>query len=151
MEELIATKLREQAMTLRKMVRSDVLSVRTAVVHAKTKFLQEIHAILTVLLGAPPPHTEKFTWQYYDGMGDFCSKSMTPLDFFASLGFREKIRMRKNPDVHDFFSLVNDPRYPYNRLLTVDWMGNVAGGQPVRYINVDMAVCLTPTSFTFSP
>lgn len=42
--------------------------------------------------------------------------------------------------VGERFSLVNDPRNPYNRLLTVDRLGNVVGGRSVRYVNVDMDV-----------
>lgn len=38
------------------------------------------------------------------------------------------------------FSLVNDPRNPYNRLLTVERLGNIVGGKGVRYVNVDMDV-----------
>lgn len=32
-------------------------------------------------------------------------------------------------------SLVNDPRRPYNKLITVDRLQNVWGGQPVLYVN----------------
>ena len=39
--------------------------------------------------------------------------------------------------MHSLFSLVNDPRNEYNRLLTVDHLGNVWGGRPITYVNVD--------------
>lgn len=42
--------------------------------------------------------------------------------------------------VGERFSLVNDPRNPYNRLLTVERLGNVVGGRSVRYVNVHMDV-----------
>lgn len=47
--------------------------------------------------------------------------------------------------VGERFSLINDPRNPYSRLLTVDRLGNVVGGRSVRYVNVDMNVsCSIP-------
>lgn len=41
-------------------------------------------------------------------------------------------------DVSGMVSLVNDPRNPAMRLLTVDRLGNVIGGRGTRYINVEM-------------
>jgi bleomycin hydrolase len=32
-------------------------------------------------------------------------------------------------------SLINDPRNPIDRLYTVDRLGNVVGGKPIRYVN----------------
>ena len=46
--------------------------------------------------------------------------------------------LRQDERVMQLFSLVNDPRNEYNRLLTVDRLGNVVGGIPVRYVNVKM-------------
>jgi len=44
-----------------------------------------------------------------------------------------------NANVSELFSLVNDPRNKYNQLLTVERLGNVVGGRPITYVNVDMA------------
>ncbi|KKZ61848.1 bleomycin hydrolase [[Emmonsia] crescens] len=136
--KLVTTKLREDALVLRKMATSDDPSVRASISDAKNKFLQEIHSILTILLGPPPSPREKFTWEYYDANGKFHKLSMTPLEFASSLSSREGLRACKGTDVNELFSLVNDPRNPYERLLTVDRLGNVVGGQPVTYVNVDM-------------
>ena len=38
----------------------------------------------------------------------------------------------------DYVSLINDPRNSYNQLYTVDRLGNIKGGQPVLYANVDI-------------
>ena len=67
---------------------------------------------------------------------------MTPTEFSASLSSSDGVRACQGTDVHELFSLVNDPRNPYYRLLTVDRLGNVVGGRPVTYVNVDMDVCL---------
>lgn len=45
------------------------------------------------------------------------------------------------------FSLINDPRNPYNRLLTVERLGNVVGGRGIRYVNVDMDVSYSTPIF----
>merc|ERR1712000_228912 len=42
-------------------------------------------------------------------------------------------------NVSSLFSLVNDPRNAYMKLLTVDRLGNVVGGRPITYVNVDMS------------
>lgn len=141
--KLVTTKLREDALVLRKMATSEDPSVRASISDAKNKFLQEIHSILTILLGPPPSPREKFTWEYYDANGKFHKLSMTPLEFASSLSSREGLRACKGTDVNELFSLVNDPRNSYERLLTVDRLGNVVGGQPVTYVNVDMDVSVS--------
>ncbi|PGH23570.1 hypothetical protein AJ80_02350 [Polytolypa hystricis UAMH7299] len=138
MDSLITTKLREQALALRDMTKSKDTAVRASIGDAKDKFLQEIHSILTIMLGPPPFPTEKFTWQYYDTDGKYHELSMTPTEFSASLSSRQGLRACAGTDVHELFSLVNDPRNSYTRLLTVDRLGNVVRGQPVTYVNVDM-------------
>lgn len=35
-------------------------------------------------------------------------------------------------------SLLNDPRNEYGKLYTVDRLGNVIGGLPIRYVNTDI-------------
>ncbi|PGH00233.1 bleomycin hydrolase [Blastomyces parvus] len=136
--KFVTTKLRDDALSLRKMATSKDPSARASIGDAKKKYLQEIHSILTILLGPPPSPREKFNWEYYDANGKFHKVSMTPLEFASSLSSREGIRACKGTDVNELFSLVNDPRNPYDRLLTVDRLGNVVGGQPVTYVNVNM-------------
>jgi len=43
--------------------------------------------------------------------------------------------------VSEYVCLVNDPRAssPYGRTFTVEHLGNVVGGEPVKYLNVDIA------------
>ena len=44
-------------------------------------------------------------------------------------------------DLDDYVSLINCPTddKPFSKLYTVQYLGNVVGGTPVRYVNVDMA------------
>lgn len=39
----------------------------------------------------------------------------------------------------DCVSLINDPRNTYDEVYTVERLGNVVGGRPVRYINLQIS------------
>jgi bleomycin hydrolase len=139
MGSLITTKLREQALVLRKLVASGKVHLLAA---HKDHFLQEIHTILTIMLGPPPSPEKEFTWNFYDAENKFTKVVAKPTQFAATLSDKHTVRACGGTDVNELFSLINDPRNEYNRLLTVDRLGNVIGGLPVRYVNVDMDVSL---------
>lgn len=126
MDRLLTTKLREDGLKLR------ALKTKSAsdedIASAKEAMMQDIVRILTLCLGPPPPAHEKFTWEFYDSSHKLKTVSMTPIEFASTT------RVKK------FISLVNDPRNEYNRLLTVDHLGNVWDGRPITYINVDKIV-----------
>jgi bleomycin hydrolase len=44
--------------------------------------------------------------------------------------------------------LVHDPRHPYGKTYTVDFLGNVVGGEPVVYLNVDIQLIKAITQRT---
>lgn len=90
--------------------------------------MQDIVRIVTLCLGPPPSADEKFSWNFYDSSHKLKTVSLTPLDFADTT------------HVKKFVSLVNDPRNEFNRLLTVDHLGNVWDGQPITYVNVDKIV-----------
>ncbi|KAJ9308501.1 hypothetical protein DTO217A2_1994 [Paecilomyces variotii] len=138
MGSLITAKLREHALILRKLAQRDSAKAKALLAGKKDEFLQEIHAILTIMLGPPPSPEKKFSWDFYDAEEKFHKVSMTPKEFAASLSTKEGIRACGGTNVHELFSLVNDPRNEYGRLLTVDRLGNVVGGRPTTYVNVDM-------------
>ncbi|OKL63423.1 hypothetical protein UA08_01184 [Talaromyces atroroseus] len=135
MGSLITTKLREQALVLRKLVLSGKAHLLAA---HKDRFLQEIHTILTIMLGPPPSPEKEFTWTFYDAENKYTKVVAKPTQFAATLSDKQTVRACGGTDVNELFSLINDPRNEYNRLLTVDRLGNVVGGLPVRYVNVDM-------------
>lgn len=147
MVSLLTTKLREYALVLRQLAQQKGSDKAEALLaEKKGKFMQEIHYILTIMSGPPPSPDEKFTWDYYDANGKFHKLSLTPKEFASSLSSKEATRACGGTDVHELFSLVNDPRNEYGRLLTVDRLGNVVGGRPITYVNVDMDVrVLSPT------
>ncbi|EMD00653.1 hypothetical protein BAUCODRAFT_566432 [Baudoinia panamericana UAMH 10762] len=126
MDRLLTTKLREDGLKLRSLLKQSA-SVNE-ITDAKEGMMREIVRILTLSLGPPPEADKKFTWEFYDSKKTFKTVSLTPLEFAHSTRVKE------------FFSLLNDPRNEYERLLTVDHLGNVWDGQPITYVNVDKGV-----------
>ena len=95
----------------------------------KAKILASVHRILSIHLGTPP---RAFELQWTDKDKAFHRVAdMTPLRFLADY---------TSIELDDYVCLVNDPRAssPYNALYTVQYLGNVVGSAPVRYLNVPM-------------
>jgi len=146
MGSILTTKLREDGLALRSLVHrlstcpsTSHYTRSSAIVVAKAKMMREIQCILTLMLGPPPKPADKFTWEYYDANDEYHKLSLTPLEF-AKLGLSSPsvVRSQSGVDVAKMFSLVNDPRNPYMTHLTVSRLGNVVGGRPITYVNVDM-------------
>ncbi|KAF2465575.1 bleomycin hydrolase [Lindgomyces ingoldianus] len=142
MDRLITTKLREDAIRLRSLASSasttDPSVLKSSIAAAKEKMLREIHLILTLMLGPPPAPDKAFTWEFYDRDENLCTIRTSPTAFAKELSDSRTIRALSGTDIHSLFSLVNDPRNAYNRLLSVKRLGNVYEGRPVTYVNVDM-------------
>lgn len=136
--QLITTKLREDALQLRALATSGTKS-GGEITEVKDKMMREIHLILTLTLGPPPSPTSEFCWCYLDKDGKSQELKTTPSAFAKELSTPKAIRIT-NSTVHDMFSLVNDPRNEYNSLLTVDRLGNIVGGRGITYVNVSMDV-----------
>ena len=119
---------------LEAIVRRGALIVREAAAHgdadrARLEILEQVHRVLSIHLGTPP---SRFLWQYRDKDRAFVrGGEYTPRRFAAEV---------LTIDVDDYVCLVNDPRPSsgYRRMLTVDHLGNVVGGRPVRYLNVEI-------------
>ena len=98
---------------------------------AKAEIMQAVYRILCIHLGTPP---ERFDWQWTDKDKKFHRDGvLTPQEFAAKY---------VDLPVSDYVCLVNDPRpsSPIGRTFTVEYLGNVIGGPPVTYLNVDMQV-----------
>jgi bleomycin hydrolase len=140
MNWLITAKLREQALALRQLATEN----RHMLATSKEQFLQEIHALVTLLLGPPPSPDKEFVWQYSDSKGKAREVRITPIEFA-----RQALRPRSlSPALQSvstgrLFSLVHDPRHEFNRLLTIERLGNVVEGRPITYINVEMQTLKT--------
>ena len=118
---ILTTKLREYGLALRANPK-----------HAsklKARFLSEIYNTLSITLGTPPKPDESVIWEYYDKDNKYHKWTGTPKEFYAQFA------KRKNMDPKDSFSLIHDPRNAYEKLYTVDKLGNVWGGRPISYVN----------------
>ncbi|GAA5795007.1 peptidase C1B, bleomycin hydrolase [Helicostylum pulchrum] len=119
---LVTVKLREFAAQIRKSVEQGV-SLQ-AVRFLKEKMLEDIYRILVISLGEPP---SQFDWETTDKNGKYIGiHHLTPKKFF-----REVVAY----PISETLSLINDPRNHINALYTVDRLGNVVGGKPIRYVN----------------
>jgi len=126
MNRMITRKLREHAKTLRNKKTSG-LGLED-LKKAKEEMLQEIYRMLTIHLGTPP---EKFDWQTRDKKNKFIRfENMTPQTFF-------KKHVGLNLD--DYICLINCPMSDkdYDKVYTVEFLGNVIEGKPIRYLNVN--------------
>lgn len=124
MDRILTTKLREDGVRLRALKSSST----DKIIAAKAQMMQEVVRVLTLCLGPPPSAAEKFTWEFYDSAQKLKSVTMTPIQF------------AETTHVKRFVSLVNDPRNAYERLLTVDHLGNIWDGRPITYVNVQQRV-----------
>jgi bleomycin hydrolase len=129
MNAIVITKLRDHAEQLRAAAQrgQSVDQVRSL----KDGFVSEIYRMLCIHLGTPPM---KLDWQWRDKDSKFHSDGeMTPQEFAAKY---------VTIDLDDYVSIVHDPRAtsPRNRTYTVDMLGNVVGGEIVRYLNVDISL-----------
>jgi bleomycin hydrolase len=97
----------------------------------KAEILRTVYRVLCIHLGTPP---ERFDWQWTDKDKQFHRDGLlTPQEFAAKY---------VDLPLADYVCLVHDPRptSPTGRTFTVDYLGNVLGGPPVTYLNVDMSV-----------
>ena len=127
MNGVLRTKLREYAAELRR--RKAGGAAAGALRRRKDAMLETIYRMLAIHLGRPP---RAFEWQWRDSGDEFHRDGeLTPHEFYERyVGL----------DLDDFVSLINcpTPDKPFGRLYTVQYLGNVVGGTPVRYVNVDI-------------
>jgi len=127
MNSILRRKLREGARTLRDLHASGASPSELGA--AKDEIIGVIYRILSIHLGTPP---EQFTWQWTDKDKAFHrDANLTPRAFadrYVDLPLDE------------YVCLVNDPRpaSPFGRTFTVEYLGNVLGGDIVTYLNVEV-------------
>ncbi|MBT6164411.1 MAG: C1 family peptidase [Phycisphaerae bacterium] len=128
MNMILQWKLRSGAELLRE-AGADMETVREEV-------LGGIWRILCIHLGTPPT---KFMWQWQDKDKQFHrTGEMTPLEFA-----NEYIET----PLDEYVCVVNDPRAtsPLLTTYTVECLGNVVGGELVKYLNIDTTAMKTLT------
>jgi bleomycin hydrolase len=96
----------------------------------KSGFLSKIYGFLVGCYGEP---CRTFDFEYVDKDKKYhVERGLTPASF------RDKYF---GDSLHDYISLINAPTAdkPYDRTYTVKYLGNVAGGRSVLYLNLPMA------------
>ena len=125
MNALLASKLREYAKVLRDMNENG--ASRSELREKKGEFMEEFYRMLCINLGVPQ---ETFDWEWRDKDGFFHRRgNITPVQFY-----NEYIGVA----LDDFVTLINTPNKPFNKIYTVQYVGNVVGGKDTRYLNVDL-------------
>ena len=127
MNAIVISKLRDFAEQLRGAVASG--RSEAEVRSMKDGFISVVYRMLCIHLGTPP---ESFDWSWRDKDNNFHSDGeLTPLQFAEKYVTIE---------LDEYVSIVHDPRAssPFGRTYTVDMLGNVVGGEIVRYLNVDI-------------
>ena len=93
--------------------------------YSRQTCLEKTWQVLVKFFGEPP---KEFVWNYKSG-DKVETFNGTPKDFmkeFCKINF------------DDYVSLTHDPRNAYNRLYGVEHLGNVEGGDVVKYLNIDV-------------
>lgn len=120
-------KLREDAMNLREALKGGASPA--AIRSMKEGYVGEIYRMLCITLGEPP---KSFDLILKDKDGKVTQEfGISPVDFFKKyVGIK----------LEDQVSVINAPTKdkPYGKMYTVKFLGNVADGDPVRYLNLEM-------------
>lgn len=128
MNSVINTKLRQCASELRNAIREgkDEEGIR----YEKKEMLFELYSLLCICFGEPP---REFDFEYTDKDGKYhADRKLDPKSFYDKyIGYDLS---------NDFVSIINSPTAdkPFYSKVTIDWLGNVAEGRPVSYINLPM-------------
>ena len=127
MNGILLARLREDARVLREMAAEGASVARLR--EAKNEMMEVFYRMLSIHLGTPP---KSFYWEWRDKDEEFHRHGeITPQAFFEKY---------VDFDLDDAVCLINAPTEdkPYQKVYTVQFLGNVVGGQIVRYLNVDI-------------
>ncbi|MBC1933546.1 aminopeptidase C [Listeria seeligeri] len=126
LNHLLNERLRTDAVILRKAVNE-----KTNASVLKEEMLVEIYQLLVMSLGEPP---KVFDFEYRNKDNEFKQDlQISPKDFF---------KRYIDVDLRDYIPLINAPTKdkPFNQAFTVNYLGNIVGGAPIKYLNVEMNV-----------
>ena len=125
MNKMISNKLREYASELRQSFKNG--ESLNKIREMKNKMIDEVFKMLSMHIGTPP---QKFDWQVRNKDKKFLRfKNLTPQSFF-----NEHVGLK----LDDYVCLINCPMddKEYNKVYTVEHLGNVVEGRKIRYLNV---------------
>lgn len=125
MVSYMTEKLREYAYVLRKGHKAGKSMEQLK--KEKEAMMETVYRMLCISLGKPP---RTFTFEYRDKDGNFHREAnLTPKAFYEKyVGLR----------LDDYVSVINAPTEdkPFYRSYTVQYLGNVKEGRPVKYVNL---------------
>lgn len=125
MVSYMTEKLREYACMLRKGHKAGKSMEQLK--KEKEAMMETVYRMLCISLGKPP---RTFTFEYRDKDGNFHREAnLTPKAFYEKyVGLR----------LDDYVSVINAPTEdkPFYRSYTVQYLGNVKEGRPVKYVNL---------------
>ena len=126
MSKLIASKLREYGLELRRMVASGKTAAKLRA--RKTEMLGTVYHMLAMTLGEP---VKTFTYTFRDKDGKaLLTKTYTPKSFYdATVG---------HPLNGTFIKVMNDPRRPYHKTYEVAYDRHTYDGHNWKYLNLPM-------------
>ncbi|WP_394940013.1 aminopeptidase C [Psychromicrobium sp. YIM B11713] len=127
MNSRLKTLLRKAALELRSAVGKGAEEAELDALVQQT--IAQVHKVLTIHLGTPPSTVD---WQWIDDDKKFTRAGvLSPQEFLAKY---------TTLNLDDYVCLVDDPRseHPKGKTLTVEYLGNIVGGDPTVYLNVDI-------------
>lgn len=127
MNAILIKKLRKHGAALRRMAAGGAAAEE--LFKEKESVMGEIYGMLCTFLGEPP---EAFDFSYRDKDNNFHRDAgLTPLAFFQ--------KYVGEAFIDEFVSVINAPTgdKPYGKTYTVKYLGNVVGGKPVVYLNLE--------------
>ena len=127
MNRMITRKLRENAMQLRNMKHKDASN--NDILSKKKQMLEQIYKMLTIHLGNPP---NTFDWQIRDKKKNFIKfENLNP-----KLFYNDHVGLK----LDEYVCLIHCPMSDkeYNKVYSVNFLGNVVEGNPIKYLNVEI-------------
>ena len=128
LNKFLNLKLRHDAVSLRELVADHASDAKIA--ETKDNMMNEVYRMLTYALGEP---ATKFDFEYRDKDKNYhFDAGITPQDFFKKY---------VNLNLEDYVSLINSPTddKPFNKTYTIEMLGNVVNGRPVKHLNLEMS------------
>ena len=107
----------------------DIRNTKVDIQAEKDEYIKNIYKILCSSFGVPP---KEFSFEYVDKDKNYhIIKDLTPLKFY-----KEIVPINLN----DYVSIINSPTddKPFNKVYTVDFLGNVLEGNEIIYLNLEI-------------
>ncbi len=127
MNEILTLKLRDNAQKIRLAAESG--KSMKELKEMKERMIDEFYRLLTLFLGIPP---QTFDLEVVDKDKKFHrERNCTPKAFYDKY---------VGMDLSNYISVINAPTKdkPFNKTFTVQYLGNVEGGTPVKYLNLEI-------------